>query len=144
MFYLIYVSSATQLMEDDDLLSLLIFCRKANASQDITGMLLYKNEKFMQILEGEENAVKELYKSICEDSRHQGQYIVMSGKAEERAFNSWSMGFCNIDSGLYYGTSNDVETTYNRYFNEKIKDQSFPQNSKKAYEFISQFNRLNH
>jgi len=143
MFYLIYVSTATKAIDNNELLSLLKYCRKANINKEVTGMLLYKNGCFMQMIEGEEVTIKELYKEICQDGRHQGQYVVMSGTAEKRAFNNWSMGLCSIGSGLYYGSNNDVETPYDEYIDDMLMHESFPPGSNKAYEFISQFNHLN-
>ena len=52
MFYLIYVSSAIKLMHDDELLLLLEKARENNSRLGITGMLLYKEGNFMQMLEG--------------------------------------------------------------------------------------------
>ena len=93
MYYLIYVSTATKALHEEQLISLLESCRENNLKQKVTGMLLYKNGHFMQMLEGDEKTVKSLYEKICCDKRHHGQYLVMTGNTEQRAFPDWSMVF---------------------------------------------------
>ncbi len=58
MFFLVYVSSATRPFSGEDLRALLETCRKDNAELGVTGMLLYKDGNFMQVLEGDEDAVR--------------------------------------------------------------------------------------
>lgn len=51
MYYLIYVSAATELMNNDQLLALLEQSRRNNERHRITGMLLYKSGNFMQYID---------------------------------------------------------------------------------------------
>ena len=64
MFYLIYISSAVKLMNDDELLFMLEQAREKNLRLGLTGMLLYKNGSFMQMLEGDKQTVLDLYDTI--------------------------------------------------------------------------------
>jgi hypothetical protein len=50
MFYLLYVSSAVKLMDNDELLKLHKLSQKNNEKSEITGMLLYQEGNFMQII----------------------------------------------------------------------------------------------
>jgi hypothetical protein len=57
-------------------------------------MLLYKNQRFMQVLEGEREDIEEIYyERICKDDRHEGVVQLMGRPTEERDFPDWSMGF---------------------------------------------------
>lgn len=96
MFWLAYVSSATQLFSKADLVDLLIRSREKNSRLGITGLLLYRDGNFMQVLEGEEKAVLELYGTICRDSRHFGQFILDQGHCDARQFSEWAMGFRDL------------------------------------------------
>lgn len=58
---LIYVSSAVEELPDQVLDDILKSAVQHNKPQNITGMLLYCGGNFMQVLEGEEAAVKETY-----------------------------------------------------------------------------------
>jgi hypothetical protein len=51
--------------------------RAANQARAITGVLPYKEGNFMQLLEREESSVRNLYRKIALDSRHQGSMIFL-------------------------------------------------------------------
>ena len=60
MIQVAYVSRAVQPMSSEDLLRLLQQCRANNSELGITGMLVYGNGTFLQVLEGEVGAVDKL------------------------------------------------------------------------------------
>jgi len=93
IFYLIYLSSATNLFSEKELSEILTTSRIKNTSKDITGLLLYNNGKILQVLEGDEETVMNVYFDIEQDNRHRGIIRIFSGKSEERNFPDWSMGF---------------------------------------------------
>ncbi len=70
MFRIIYSSSATAPLSEQQLDELLQTSRRNNLAADITGMLLSKDGNFMQILEGPKIAVETLVEKIRNDSRH--------------------------------------------------------------------------
>ena len=86
MFYLIYVSSATKLMDDDDLLALQRQASEYNNKTSVTGMLLYQDGTFMQMLEGEKKTVLNLYDKIQTDARHKGIITILQGKYSRKEF----------------------------------------------------------
>jgi hypothetical protein len=96
MHYLIYVSTARQLMSDDDLTALLHRARELNAQNGVTGMLLYKDGSFMQTLEGEPGKVRETYARIRQDPRHKDIQVLREGPIKSRTFDGWSMGFRTV------------------------------------------------
>ena len=96
MFSLVYVSTAAERVSKAELLDILARSRAANAEAGITGMLLYKDGSFMQVLEGEEAAVRDLYARIRRDPRHLGIVTLVEGEREERSFGDWSMGFQDL------------------------------------------------
>ncbi len=133
MFYLIYVSTPVTPMEDDALLSLLEECRETNHRLGITGMLLYKNGDFMQMLEGDKQVVMELYDAIRKDERHKDVITIMTGDIRKRNFESWSMGFCNMDK------SADVPD-YDEYIRGNLLFRSFQDDAHRAFRFMLLFN----
>jgi hypothetical protein len=98
MICLVYVSTATTLFSDDDLVSLLRQARRDNALIDVTGMLLYAGGNFMQALEGDPAQVQALQQRIARDPRHRRMTTILQWPAEDRRFADWSMGFVTIDS----------------------------------------------
>lgn len=97
MIYLIYISSAVKSFTEEDLIEVLKKSRENNTRLGITGMLLFKDGNFLQVLEGEESGVMKLYDTIARDSRHHGLSILDQGPLAQRQFADWSMGFRNLD-----------------------------------------------
>ena len=97
MFSLVYVSAAVTWFSDRELRDLLAQCRLSNAQTGITGMLLYKDGDFMQLLEGEEATVRALFDRISRDPRHQHSFIVLEEEVGQRLFGEWAMGFRSLD-----------------------------------------------
>jgi hypothetical protein len=97
MYYLIYVSTAVNLMDTQELTEILNVSRKNNLDHNITGMLLYAEGTFIQVLEGAEEDVKLTYHNITKDDRHKNLIKLVSAPLEKRAFPEWSMGFAAID-----------------------------------------------
>ncbi len=64
MIYLVYVSSATKLFSEAELVELLRQARARNSHSGITGMLLYSNGNFIQVIEGEETIVLALHQNL--------------------------------------------------------------------------------
>ncbi len=96
MHYLIYVSAATELMSDAELAQILEVSRRRNVEDGITGMLLYKDGSFMQLLEGPRDKVTATFERIGRDPRHHGLIILREADADARCFPDWSMGFRSI------------------------------------------------
>ncbi len=59
-------------------------------------MLLYLDPFFMQVLEGEEAMVNDLFNLIKQDSRHHKVSLIYKKPIEERYFSNWTMGFSKI------------------------------------------------
>ena len=94
IFSLVYVSAARHLLRRDELLLLLNDCRKRNAQIGVTGMLLYSEGTFMQVLEGPEQTVRALYRSIEADPRHSALIVMAEEKRHGRLFGGWPMRYC--------------------------------------------------
>ncbi len=97
MIYLVYVSSATRLLSEAELIELLQTARTNNQRDGITGMLLYSDGNFMQVIEGDEALVLSLHQKILSDPRHSKTITLLRRQTTERMFPEWSMGFRNLD-----------------------------------------------
>lgn len=93
LHHLIYLSRATAPFSDAQLHDLLTQTRLHNAAHGITGVLLYGNDQFVQVMEGEAAAVRTLYERIQHDPRHSGVTTFADKDITERAFPDWSMAF---------------------------------------------------
>ena len=97
IFHLCYVSTETEHLTQEDLVALLGVARTANTEQDVTGLLLYREGSFSQLLEGKQAAVNHIFEVIRQDPRHKEVRILFSGEIETREFSDWRMGFLNLD-----------------------------------------------
>jgi len=104
MKYIAYVSQAQTPFSEDELAGLLSHSRSRNRDDDITGCLVYRyNEdfergNFLQVLEGPDAAIDDVWRRISGDTRHHTIVIIDEGKIEDRMFTNWSMGFKNVDA----------------------------------------------
>ncbi len=102
MFYIVYVSEAKKPMSEAELAGILRKSREKNTAAGISGLLIYKyaprydQGSFLQLLEGDEAAVRATYARIVADKRHHTKIILEQGDAPERQFPDWSMGFKNV------------------------------------------------
>lgn len=69
-----------------------------NKAHHITGILLYINGSFLQVLEGLPKQVGDLYEKICTDPRHKHAVKVLEVEAPAREFSEWSMGYAAIEA----------------------------------------------
>lgn len=113
LFHLGYVSTETRHFDAEDLVSLLNQARALNASRDLTGILLYREGSFFQVLEGDQATVHNTFRSIEGDDRHHEIEVLFSGPTEEREFRDWRMGFLNLD-----GLDIDALKGYSRFLDK--------------------------
>jgi hypothetical protein len=98
LYCFVYTSVSNQRLSDDKLKDLLTKSRLKNESLKITGMLLYLDPFFIQVLEGEEETVSESYKTIKEDPRHHKVSLIYKKPIAERIFPNWTMGFNKVSN----------------------------------------------
>ncbi len=134
LFSLIYASSAVNLFSTADLVSLLETCRRNNTAAGVTGMLLYKAGNFMQVLEGEEEAVRRLHEKIHHDPRHRGLLTLTEHMITERQFGEWSMGFRDLTDPALREIPG-----YNEFLNVPLDDTSFAARPSRARRLLTTF-----
>ncbi|MBC8002193.1 MAG: BLUF domain-containing protein [Opitutaceae bacterium] len=98
MFHIIYMSSAVVPFSPAELQALLETSRRNNTTLGVTGLLLYKDGNFLQVIEGEQAVVDELYSKISRDRRHRGCVPLFKESISQREFANWSMAFRDLDS----------------------------------------------
>jgi len=134
LFHLIYVSTEAWPMSEDDLVSLLQQARARNERLRLTGMLLYKNGFFMQVLEGEEANVLEVFADIQTDIRHKKVFKIVSEYIQHRDFPDWTMGFANIDT-----LDPASVPAYTPFLAHDFSSEYFSEDSVEAHSLLSAF-----
>jgi hypothetical protein len=75
----------------------------------ITGMLVYLQERFIQVLEVKEGPVNELYDKIRKDPRNKKVSLILEGTSSKRLFKGWSMGFKRISESEFTELSGFID-----------------------------------
>jgi hypothetical protein len=100
MLSLVYTSTATGAFDDADLAVLLMISRANNRRLGLTGFLLHKDGRFLQVLEGRDDVVRDRLRIIEADPRHSDLTVLVEDEVSERQFPEWSMGYETITDAL--------------------------------------------
>ena len=93
LIHCIYASVATRPLAPTDLGQLLEVARANNQRRNLTGMLLYAEGSFFQVLEGAPEDVDAVFDRIAHDGRHENVTRIIREPIAARAFALWTMGF---------------------------------------------------
>ncbi|RZK32094.1 MAG: BLUF domain-containing protein [Hymenobacter sp.] len=101
MHHLIYLSQATRPLSAKALTYLLDQARQANERQHLTGALIYRNKRFIQLLEGEQAVLEQAYARITRDPRHQHLCKVADYPVAARRFAEWPLAFQSLSPAQF-------------------------------------------
>src|SRR3954451_11922984 len=73
--------------------------RRNNKRLDITGALMISDDSFVQVLEGDETSVRQLFATISGDPRHRQVTVLEAHEVGERTFGRWAMAEVAADGG---------------------------------------------
>lgn len=90
---IVYLSTANQPFSCEELGGLLTYARANNARNGITGLLLYHESEFLQVLEGDSQPLYRLFDDIEADPRHGRFRVLANGPVAAPTFPDWRMGF---------------------------------------------------
>ena len=90
---MVYLSTATAPYDEEELKRILDKARANNTANGVTGLLIYHDGCFLQVLEGEADVVEATLKRVRNDPRHHGLMVVHKRDVTERLFPDWSMGY---------------------------------------------------
>lgn len=138
LIMLVYTSVATRPMTESDLLNILQVSRRNNTADEITGLLLYHNGNFMQVLEGHRINVEYTYQRIARDPRHRYVATVLKQPISERTFGAWRMSFVNLNNPTVADNPG-----YSRYLLDTLSESGFYRTNSVALSFMETFRFLN-
>lgn len=102
MFELTYRSVANSCSSKKDILEILNSAKEFNSQNKITGCLVFYEDHFIQILEGEKNIVKKIFKKIASDLRHTEVQVLSEGSKDTRFFPDWNQDIPeNVDIKMF-------------------------------------------
>ncbi len=91
LFSLVYTSKSVHKIDQQVIENILQVSRQNNQRDQITGLLVVREDYFLQLLEGDESKVKACFDRILADRRH--SQIVLQGlsPSSERMMPDWNM-----------------------------------------------------
>lgn len=134
MLQMIYTSAATKKFSQSELQELLQKARANNLANRITGMLLYEDGTFLQVLEGEDEVVQAAYERISNDPRHNRILLIARFEVEQRTFTDWEMGFFDASGGQLLELPG-----YTNFLNKKTVELEEVEEGDKAREVLINF-----
>ena len=93
MLQLVYISTARDKPDAAMLDAILASSRRNNARVQVTGLLVAGGKRFLQALEGPDQAVLDTYARIQNDPRHRAVVLLSCRPTAERSFGAWDMAF---------------------------------------------------
>lgn len=97
---LTYTSRARLDMSDGDLGDIHRSALNVNALDGVTGILMFDGIRFLQLVEGAEDAVDHLVDRLRRDNRHSDFEVRDERFVQTRSFPDWSMNLVRISSGF--------------------------------------------
>jgi len=97
-FAISYVSSVNPNLTETQIQEVLNFSRNWNNDHNITGILLYSEGNFFQVLEGEKELLKTLFSRISIDKRHQNVMVIFEKEVSQPKFEDYQSDFISLDS----------------------------------------------
>ncbi|MCF4102361.1 BLUF domain-containing protein [Gillisia sp. M10.2A] len=117
-FAISYVSTVDRELNEKEIIEVLDWSKNWNNSHNITGLLLYSEGNFFQVIEGEKEDIKSLFERIKQDSRHHNIIKIFEREIHKEAFDGYISDF--ISENTQY-----KRKTVENYINHiKVLDES--------------------
>ena len=97
VFQLVYVSEAVEDISYTDILEILQVSRRHNQRDEISGILIFREGRFLQLLEGPEVKVRQALGRVLLDERHFSLRVLTEVHSEKRIFDAWFMAYQDGD-----------------------------------------------
>ena len=133
LYSLTYVSSATMSFSQEQLKALLDVCIANNRRDGITGILLYKDGNFMQVMEGPQDVLLRTLARMENDTRHSGIIVLLQGHQRDRQFPDWSLAYRDLGDG------SGKPTGYSEFMNTPLTGDEFAKDPSRAQRLLMMF-----
>jgi hypothetical protein len=96
--------------------------------------LLYRGGNIIQVIEGEDDDVLQLYENIKADPRHKDVTLLSKDPIINRQFPDWQMGFRNIDK-----MSEEELSGFSKFLEDDFTPEYFKERPTRAYILLISF-----
>lgn len=92
-YAIVYVSTASNDLKEPEIKTMLEESVIWNNRHGLTGILLYSEGNFFQIIEGEETVILDLFESIKQDPRHHNVIQIFGKEIHKEAYDGYKSDF---------------------------------------------------
>ena len=124
-------------MKPSDNLAILAIAKAFNAQNEISGILIYKDQTFLQLLEGPQDSVQSLYRKIRKDPRHTDIQTIINAPTYNRYFPQPGLEFRALDN-----TAEENLPPYHQGLNLDYDISTFTQQPEHALRLLVSFRNL--
>lgn len=93
-----YVSTTSKKLTETEIEKILEFTKNWNNDNNITGILLFSEGNFFQVLEGDKELLNDLFSRIESDPRHHNVTRIFGKEIESAKFDGYSANFITLNS----------------------------------------------
>ena len=93
---IIYKSKAQPSFNITEVKEMLQGAKVFNREHNITGIIVYYDTYFIQLIEGNKEIIESLYKNIKSDKRHYNVDTILCKESKKSLWNTWSMAFYDL------------------------------------------------
>ena len=134
---LVYSSLATPGFNSEEIESLLLNARCYNEQQDITGLLLFHEGAFLQVLEGDRRTISHLFeKKLMRDPRHSAVTLFHDEQINRRQFQYWHLAYNDLND-----PAPQISAPYREFLNQHRSLYELKNNTQKALDLVRQIHR---
>jgi hypothetical protein len=91
MLQIVYISTAKINLSRAEVEVMLTRARARNLQNDVTGLIFFNGQRFLQALEGEEAVVRRTYARIAANPNHFAMVLLSERQIDRREFGPWAM-----------------------------------------------------
>ena len=134
---LMYSSLADPALTVTDINQMVESARRHNEQQQITGLLLFHEGSFLQVIEGDRKEISNLFeKKLLRDSRHSAVSLFHDCALVERQFRYWHLAFSDLSK-----QSSHLSLPYREFLSAKQGLYELTSNTPRVLELVGQIHR---
>ena len=92
-YAIVYVSTASETLDENEIKQILTSTEECNNKNNITGLLLFSEGNFFQVIEGDKQVIMELFENIKEDDRHHNILQIFGKDIHKEAYDGYTSDF---------------------------------------------------
>ena len=95
---IVYVSTASEELDESDIKKILDYSKDWNNTHNVSGILLFSEGNFFQVIEGEGGTIESLFQNIKTDKRHKNLIKIFEKEINKEAYDGYESDFISEET----------------------------------------------